>query len=138
MRVGLSFSRCIKDIVDGVVDINDVLVIISRTDTNPTIDEQWKGIWKGYTMGGWTHAEWEGYENQEDEFRKVATALYLTGKLHQPRQFGGQNPMRRDEIWLETVLPSEELENNPAAKAAWDKFQTIAGLANVNLDKKYQ
>jgi hypothetical protein len=35
---------------------------------------------------------------------------------------------RRPEIWLEAVLPNSELENNPAAKAAWDKFQTIASL----------
>jgi hypothetical protein len=27
---------------------------------------------------------------------------------------------------------------NPAAKAAWDKFQTIASLTNVELDDKYK
>ena len=32
MKIGLSYSRCIRDIVEGKVDINDVLVIISRTD----------------------------------------------------------------------------------------------------------
>jgi len=30
------------------------------------------------------------------------------------------------------------LENNPAAKIAWEKFQTIAGLTNVKLDKEYK
>jgi len=45
---------------------------------------------------------------------------------------------RRPEIWLEAVLPSIELEKNPAAKAAWEKFQTVAGLTNVELDDKYQ
>jgi hypothetical protein len=57
--------------------------------------------------------------------------------MHQPRQFGA-HPVRRPEIWLETVLPSSELERNPVAKAAWDKFQTVAGLTNVDLDKEYQ
>lgn len=137
-KVGLSFSRCIRDIVDGTVDINDVLIIIARTDIIPTNDEDWDSVWEGYTNGGRTNAEWYGYENQEDEFRNVALALYLNGKLHQPRQFGGAHPHRRNEFWLETVLPNEELENNPAAKAAWDKFQTVAGLTNVNLDTKYQ
>jgi hypothetical protein len=27
---------------------------------------------------------------------------------------------------------------NPAAKAAWDKFQTIASLTNVKLDESYK
>jgi hypothetical protein len=57
--------------------------------------------------------------------------------MHQPRKFGA-NPTRRPEIWLETVLPSSELESNPAAKNAWDQFQTVAGLTNVSLDREYR
>ena len=60
-----------------------------------------------------------------------------SGKLHQPRQFGAYAP-RRSEIWLETVLPNDELDKNPAAKKAWDQFQTVAGLTNVKLDRDYQ
>jgi hypothetical protein len=30
------------------------------------------------------------------------------------------------------------LATNPAAKKAWDSFQVIAGLTNVNLDKEYK
>jgi hypothetical protein len=36
------------------------------------------------------------------------------------------------------VLPSEELEHNAAAKDAWDKFQMVASLTNVKLNKDYQ
>jgi hypothetical protein len=39
---------------------------------------------------------------------------------------------------LEAVLPDSELEKNPAAKIAWEKFQTVASLTNVKLDKDYQ
>jgi hypothetical protein len=139
MKIGLSYSRCIRDIVDGVVDINDVLIIIARTDFDPHNDLQWKGIWESYHIrGGWTAPEWANYPPEdEDRFRSVSIELWETGKLHQPRKFGA-HPARRPEIWLEAVLPSTELENNPAAKIAWDKFQTIAGLTNVNLDKDYQ
>jgi len=35
-------------------------------------------------------------------------------------------------------LPSSELEHNPAAKIAWNTFQTVAGLTNVKLDKEYK
>jgi hypothetical protein len=146
MKIGLSYSRCVRDIVDGTVDINDVLVIIARTDFDPHDDEQWQGIWQGYAGGsdsnlmrgffGGSNPEWAGYDD-EDLFRSVSIELMETGKLHQPRKFGA-HPARRPEIWLETVLPDTELEKNPAAKIAWDKFQTVAGLTNVNLDKDYR
>ena len=146
MKIGLSYSRCIRDIIDGTVDIEDVLVVITRTDFDPNNDEQWSGIWIGYgggtenayTQGFFSQSnpEWAGYDD-EAKFREVTMTLYNSGRMHQPRQFGA-NPQRRPEIWLETVLPSSELEKNPTAKAAWDRFQTVAGLINVGLNKEYR
>jgi hypothetical protein len=138
MKIGLSYSRCVRDIVDGVVDIDDVLVVISRTDFDPNNDEQWAGIWAGYHgYSPWSNPEWMNYPDEDEQkFRDISIELYNTGKMHQPRQFGA-HPSRRPEIWLETVLPNSELETNPAAKKAWEQFQTIAGLTNVDLDKKY-
>ena len=141
MKIGLSYSRCVLDIVEGRVDIDDVLVLITRTDFDPRDDTQWTGIWQGYTLGGLSNPEWINYDlhnkDHEDKFRSVSCMLYEDGKMHQPRQFGAR-PQRRSEIWLEAVLPSEELEKNPAAKIAWGKFQTVASLTNVNLDKEYK
>jgi hypothetical protein len=141
MKIGLSYSRCVLDIVEGRVSIDDVLVLITRTDFDPRDDVQWTGIWQGYTLGGMSNPEWANYDlhnkDHEDKFRSVSIMLYEDGKMHQPRKFGAY-PRRRPEIWLEAVLPSSELENNPAAKTAWDKFQMIAGLTNVNLDKEYK
>ena len=139
MKIGLSYSRCIRDIVDGVVDIDDVLVLITRTDFDPHDDEQWEQIWSGYRMRqGWSNPEWALYPDEdESRFRQISIELYDTGRMHQPRRFGA-HPARRPEIWLETVLPSSELERNPAAKQAWEKFQTVAGLTSVSLDKDYR
>jgi len=146
MKIGLSYSRCVRDIVDGVVDIDDVLVIITRTDFDPNNDEQWSGIWRGYGGGspnmsgfsGFSRSapEWAGYLD-EQKFRSVTLDLYNSGRMHQPRQFGA-HPARRPEIWLEAVLPSSELKTNLAAKQAWEKFQTVAKLTNIDLDDKYQ
>jgi len=148
VKIGLSYSRCVKDIVEGQVDIDDVLVIITRTDFDPRDNEQWQGIWQGYAGGsdanlmrgffGGANPEWVGYEDKdEDIFRSVSIELWETGKLHQPRKFGA-HPKRRPEIWLETVLPDSELETRPAVKAAWDHFQTLAGLTDVKLDREYR
>ena len=141
MKIGLSYSRCILDIVEGRVDIDDVLVLITRTDFDPRDDDQWAGIWSGYCHGGMSNPEWGNYDSQskedEDKFRSVSCMLYEDGKMHQPRKFGA-HPRRRPEIWLEAVLPNSELEANPTAKLAWEKFQTIASLSGVDLNDKYQ
>jgi hypothetical protein len=146
MKIGLSYSRCVRDIVDGVVDIDDVLVLITRTDFDPHDDKQWSGIWIGYGGGtdnaysrgffSQSNPEWAGYHN-EDQFRSVSIELWETGRLHQPRKFGAK-PARRPEIWLETVLPDSEMENRPAVKEAWDQFQTLAGLTSTKLDREYR
>lgn len=146
MKIGLSYSRCIRDIIDGIVDINDVLVLITRTDFDPHDNEQWSSIWIGYGGGtdnaytrgffSQSNPEWAGYHD-EDKFREVSIDLYDSGRMHQPRKFGAR-PQRRPEIWLETVLPSSELDLNPAAKAAWNNFQVVAGLTNTTLDKEYK
>ena len=138
MKIGLSFSRCLRDIFLGEVDYDDVLLIISRTDFDPNNENEWDGIWSGYHhAGAWSHPEWiQIPEDQKEELRKLACMLYNDGKMHQPRKFGA-HPRRLPYHWLETVLPSTELDQNPAAKKAWDNFQTIAGLTNVSLDKEF-
>ena len=140
MKIGLSYSRCVRDIVEGCVNMDDVLVLISRTDFDPRDDEQWAGIWNGYCFGGGSRAEWSAYDfnskEDEDKFRSVSIELWETGRLHQPRKFGA-HPSRRQEYWLETVLPDSELESRPAVKDAWDKFQMVAGLTNVKMDRTY-
>ena len=138
MKIGLSYSRCVRDIVDGKVDIADVLVVISRTDFDPNIDEQWQGIWRGYGGGGgnpfrgiWggSAPEWAGYgDEDEDRFRSVSIELWEQGKLHQPRKFGAY-PRRMPYYWLEAGLQTEDIESNPSVKQAWEQFQIIAGLA---------
>jgi len=141
MKIGLSYSRCVLDIVEGRVNMEDVLVLITRTDFDPRDDEQWTGIWQGYTLGGLSNPEWANYDlnntDHEAKFRSVSCMLYEDGKIHQPRKFGA-HPRRRPEIWLEAVLPDSELENNPAVKMAWEKFQTLASLSGVDLNDKYQ
>jgi len=139
MKIGLSYSRCVREIIEGKVDINDVLIIIARTNFDPHDDAQWTGIWRGYSNDAFfSYPEWGNYEDTDEQrFRDVTIELYDSGRLHQPRKFGA-HPVRRNEVWLEAVLPSSELERNTAAKTAWDHFQTVAGLTNVTLDRNYR
>lgn len=147
MKIGLSYSRCVRDIVEGKVDIADVLVIVARTNFDPHNDEQWRGIWQGYAGGSnrgsmirmfaGSNPEWADYgDEDEDRFRSVSIDLYDSGKLHQPRQFGA-HPRRLPYYWLETIVSTEELENNSSVKHAWEQFQVIAGLASIKLDQPH-
>ena len=145
MKIGLSYSRCVRDIVENKVDISDVLVIVARTDFDPYDDDQWRGIWQGYGGSsdanlmrgffGGSNPEWVGHTDEE-EFRNVSKELWDLGKFHQPRKFGAR-PRRLPYHWLETIVPSEELESRPAVKDAWDRFQMIAGLTSSNVTEKH-
>ena len=140
MKIGLSFSRCVRDIVEGTVDIRDVLVIVARTDFDPHNDDQWAGIWRGYSGGSFLNMnmEWGEYGNEDEQrFRDVSCALWDSGKLHQPRKFGA-HPRRLPYYWLETVVSDEELESSPAVKDAWDKFKMVSGLKGTTLEKHHE
>jgi len=132
MKVGLSFSRCIRDIVEARVEFDDVLVVVSRTDFDPYNDKHWKGIWDGYRHGGMSNPEWAdsepslSEEDANDVYRNVTKNLYDKGKLHQPRQFGS-HPPRMPYYWLECVMTPEE--HNPAQQKAWDNYKLITDLA---------
>ena len=132
MKVGLSYSRCIRDIVEARVEYDDVLVIIARTNFDPYNDDQWDNIWNGYRYGGMSNPEWEGAEpNATDEeaskiYRNVTKQLYDGGKLHQPRQFGA-HPRRLPYYWLDCMVPKDEM--TPAQQKAWDNYQLITGLS---------
>ena len=129
MKVGLSLSRCVRDIFQGKVDESEVLVIVARTDMNPHNDNHWNDIWEGYTRGGLSHPEWRDMISENDDVRRLVVRLYDCGKIHQPRQFGIHSP-RLPYYWLDCVVPVEDIEELPAVKAAWEHYQIVANLCS--------
>ena len=130
MKVGLSLSRCLRDVYEGRVEENDVLVIIARTNLDPHDNEHWQNIWDGYLFGGLSHPEWAGLEDHEEGMRKLLCEMYDDGKIHQPRQFKA-HPARLPYYWLECFVPNDEASS--AVKAAWDQYKVIAGLSGVRV-----
>ena len=126
MKIGLSLSRCMRDILEERVYIDDVLVIVARTDVDPNNDSPWKQIWEGYLDGGLSNPEWAGLEDHEQEMREILIDLYEDGKLHQPRQFGA-HPRRMPYYWLECFVPENEM--TPAQQKAWDNYKLITELS---------
>ena len=127
MKVGLSFSGCVRDIVAGRVSIGDVLVVMANTDFDPTIDEQWQEIWHGYRDYEWRDHQHLG----ELHFREIARNLWQTGRIHQWRRFTNERPrvahMARYP-WMDVIIPPEDLHDRPAVRQAWGHYQIVAGL----------
>jgi hypothetical protein len=131
MKIGFSYSRCVCDIVEGHVNIDDVLVIISRTDFDPRDDEQWSSIWHGYHGSGLglSAPEWNKYPPEDEErFRSVSIMLWDNGKLHQPRKFGA-HPRRSPYVWVDTgPVGGEQFRQPEAVQQAWRDYITLASL----------
>jgi hypothetical protein len=123
MKIGTSYSRCMVDIIEGKVKEDEVMVIITRTDFDPNISEQWESIWLGYT----DYREWSAYKDREQEFLELTQRMYNNGQIHQPRKFGAFVSRSR-EIWYDLVLTSEVKDSNPAVKKAWDQYKMLANL----------
>src|SRR6056297_222311 len=134
MKIGTSLSRCVRDIYEGTVDIDDVLVVIARTDFDPEDDKQWRNIWRGYAggdnyMGAFSAPEWYSIPAEdESKVRDICIQLKKQGKLHQPRQYGA-HPARLNHYWYDAILTEEVIKTNPAAEKAWDNYKLIAGLS---------
>ena len=128
MKIGLSYSRCVRDIVDGTVDIDDVLVVVSRTNFDPHDDEQWKSIWEGYHFD---NPEWYNYgDDDEDRFRSVSIELWESGKLHQPRVVAPSlygNAHKLQDTWYD-IVPSP-VSDNESVQEAWNHYTMIKNLA---------
>jgi hypothetical protein len=130
MKIGFSYSRCVRDIVEGNVSIDDVLIIIARTDFDPHNDDQWSGIWRGYrTLSGFSNPEWINAKDEDEQwYRDISTELYDSGRLHQPRQFGA-HPPRSAYIWVDTGPIGHELYTQPeAVQQAWQHYLTLSAL----------
>ncbi len=134
MKLGTSLSRCIKDIFEGKVNIDDVVVIVARTNFDPENDTHWKSIWRGYAGGNgkgglYNAPEWSSIPAEDEQtVRDICVKLKKHGKLHQPRQFGA-HPPRLDHYWYDVILTDDVVDSNPAAKQAWDNYKMIAGLS---------
>ena len=130
MKVGLSFHLCARDIMDGHVQEHDILVIVTRTDFDPHNDRDWDQIYQGYTT------TWAPLGFTESEWRDLATRLYDTGRLHQPRQFGKEYPYMsvNDGHWMELLRMPDQMQRNPAVQHAWEQFCVVARLCDVAVD----
>jgi len=95
MKIGFSFGRCVRDIVNGSVPYEDVYLIVTRTLIHDST--QVDGVIEEYL---WRPEYLQGLD--EGQCYEVAQKLFLGGKLYQPRKYGFNPRMvAENAVWMD-------------------------------------
>jgi hypothetical protein len=117
MKIGTSFSQCIRDVVNGKVAIDDIVVICSRSNFSVEKVLRWREIWDWHKDGAWLDLD-------ENLTKRALFKLWNAGKIHQPRIFHVEATWSvTGPIWYDLMVP--EINNNDKLKEAWDNYQKI-------------
>lgn len=126
MKVGFSLGRCVRDIVNEVVEYDDVVVIVSGTRF--TTQEQLTPIINEYM-----YRDEYLYGLDEDKCQAVAAMLFREGKIHQPRNFGiYRGHVIEGAVWADLVPTGGHAD--PMVQEAWQAYRAMLGLTGNNLD----
>ena len=127
MKIGFSLGRCVRDIVTGLVSIDDVAFVI--TATNIREKEQLAPVIEAYLYR-------EDYlEGLDQELcHQVANDLWDRNKLLQPRRQGlHRHHQPENSVWVD-MFPTE-LSTNESVKKSWDAYRFMLHMVeNVDTD----
>lgn len=133
MYVGTSLGRCLRSLLIGEVSEAEVLIIITRTASQNL--EQFISVVKTYyEEGNFSVNSPELYDltvKTWDEVEELATTLYKSGKIHQPRNFVGLgsrflHPELSNDIWVEVTPKSRN--TTPAVMQAYEQYKLLDSL----------
>ena len=133
MYIGTSLGRCLRSLLMDEVSEDDVLLLITRTQSKDyeaflTIVKQY------YEDGNWSSLRPEDYDlavKPWEEVEALASRLYKSGKIHQPRNFallGSQfiHPDLSNDVWVE-VSPKNR-NTTPAVVQAYEQYKLLDSL----------
>lgn len=124
MKIGFSFGRCIRDIVRGEVDIDDVLVIVARTRM-PNL-----AVVRSVISDYMYRADYL-YGLDEDECQRVGAELFESGRVHQSRlesdNIWRMSKAHDDAVWAD-VVPTSNM--NEQVKEAWNHYRFLLNMSS--------
>jgi len=122
MKIGFSFGRCVRDIVNGIVDIDDVMCVIARTymvdesHVRQVISEYQK--YRDYLQG-----------LDPDRCQEVGLELFRSGRVLEPRANGiSVMKVPKEFVWMD-LYPTVVETKNEGVKDAWNAYRTLIGLS---------
>lgn len=126
MKIGFSFGRCLRDIVNGEVSYDDVYLIVTRTaihDSTQVDDVVEEYFFRADYLAGLDEAT----------CFEIGKKLYLDGKLYQPRLYG-KYPRQVSEsaIWMDLmpVLSGEDVHSEQVMQA-WKSYQLALKMTTL-------
>lgn len=125
MKIGFSLGRCVRDIVNGEVSIDDVAFLITATCIR---DEDHVAQVIANYMDESTYLMGLDY----DQCLEVALALWNTNRVLQPRAQGMHRHMQPESsIWVD-IFPTS-LSENESVKKSWDAYRFMLHMVE-NVD----
>ena len=133
MYIGTSLGRCLRSILSSEVSEDDVLLIITRTMT-PDLEAFIEVVRQYYDDGNYSSYQPQDYDlsvKSWEEVEALATLLYTSGKIHQPRNFatlGSQfiHPDLSNDLWVEVSPKSRS--TTPMVVEAYEKYKMLDAL----------
>ena len=128
MKIGFSLGRCVRDIVRGDVQIDDVAFIIAATSIHDA--EQLAGVIENYMYRDDDYL----YGLDEDQCQAVALELWKTNRVLQPRRQGlHRHKQPENAVWVD-MFPTVISESD-AVKKAWDSYRFMLHMVE-NVDQE--
>lgn len=136
MYIGTSLGGCLRSIMAGEVSEDQVMFIVTRTMAS-TFTRYIEVVDQYHQHGNPYSRNTQQYQLCDyplDEVTDLATRLWNSGKIHQPRVFveegyGGtyQHPIQYDNgIWME-VVPTNS-NKTPAVVEAYKNYKMLDAL----------
>jgi hypothetical protein len=128
MKIGFSLGRCVRDIVNGSVSIDDVAFIIAATNIHS--EEQLKNVINDYMYRDDDYL----YGLDENQCQAVALDLWATNKILQPRRQGmHRHKQPENAIWVDMFPTTPSVSES--VKTAWEQYRFMLHMVeNVETD----
>ena len=140
MYIGTSLGGCLNSLMANEVSEEDVMFIVTRT-LCPNYETFMQVVEQYYAEGTPITRSTYSYSLSEYDLTNVkdlATRLYYSGRIHQPRVFDNEgrkdghhyqynHPARLGKgLWMQ-VVPTND-NTTPAVVDAWEKYKMLDNL----------
>ena len=127
MKIGFSLGRCIRDIVNGEVSLDDVAFVIAATNIHEEIQ-------LSQVVDSYLYRDDYLYMLDEAECQRVALELWNTNRILQPRRQGmHRHKQPENSVWVD-MFPTVN-SNSEAVKKAWDAYRFMLHMTE-NVDNE--
>jgi hypothetical protein len=127
MKIGFSLGRCIRDIVNGEVALDDVAFVIAATNIHEEVQLL-------QVVDSYLYRDDYLYMLDEAECQRVALELWNSNRILQPRRQGmHRHKQPENSVWVD-MFPTVN-SNNTSVKKAWDAYRFMLHMTE-NVDNE--